>query len=131
MRARMSISGFSIGFRVTSLTRSPLMYTSRSSRMESRYCWPVRIMGNSPHWDDCTAAPEGRRERCHDRAALGLYKLVKYYPLLPKYGTCAQGREGASRPQARKGRPVPRPEGPPVPCAARYHPLNEYPSVKP
>src|SRR3981081_1713747 len=40
----MSISGFIIECWVTSLTRSPLMKTSRPSRMESRYWLLVRIM---------------------------------------------------------------------------------------
>src|SRR5580692_1597772 len=44
MRARISISGLNMTCRARSLTRSPLMYTSRLSRMESRYCVPVRIM---------------------------------------------------------------------------------------
>src|ERR1700722_11242460 len=44
MRARISISGLNIGCCARSRTRSPFTYTSRLSRMESRYCVPVRII---------------------------------------------------------------------------------------
>src|SRR5437868_9270649 len=44
MRARTSMRGRNIGCAVTSLTRSPLIQTRRPSRIESRYCSPVRII---------------------------------------------------------------------------------------
>src|SRR5512140_770832 len=39
-----SATGLKRGSSVTSRTRSPSIHISRSSRSESRYCWPVRIM---------------------------------------------------------------------------------------
>ena len=65
------------GMTVTSLTRSPSMYTSRPSRIESRYCWPVRIIATSPQW---LHGSDGR-------SSLDSIKLMNYYVLLSKYGS--------------------------------------------
>src|SRR5205809_5649064 len=47
MRALISTTGLNMGWRDTSLTRSPLIHTSRPSRSDSRYCSPVLIISNS------------------------------------------------------------------------------------
>jgi hypothetical protein len=50
------------------LTRSPLMYTSRPSRMESRYCAPVRIMTYSMELSG-PRLPPGSRASSNDGAS--------------------------------------------------------------
>src|SRR4051812_5173024 len=51
MRARTSTIGLNAGCVVTSVTRSPSIQTSRPSRMDSRYSFPVRITAGASSGD--------------------------------------------------------------------------------